>query len=89
MTNHLMIYFPEAPKCPEELLDGVLWSPTAAGGTDVKPCPNGASGKSNKNMRFVCFIHTWYRYAASSLTLVQKKKKLHIYKILFGISIPR
>ena len=53
-TNHLYIfmYFPEAPKCPEELFDGVLWSSTAAGGTDVKPCPNGASGKSN----IKCFI---------------------------------
>ena len=32
-------------------MDGVLWSATAAGGTDVKPCPNGASGKSKKKMR--------------------------------------
>ena len=34
----------DEPRCPEELLDGVLWSATAATGKDVKQCPNGASG---------------------------------------------
>lgn len=88
MTYHLIIFFPDAPKCPEELLDGVLWSPTAAGGTDVKPCPNGASGKSKKKMRFMCCLHTWYCYAASSLILVRKNGVI-CKRLLYRTSIPR
>ena len=40
----------DAPKCPEEVLDGVSWAVTAGGGTDVEPCPNGASGKWKKTV---------------------------------------
>ena len=86
MTNHLIIFFPEVPKCPADLLDGVLWSPTAAGGTDVKPCPYGASGKSKKKMRFRCCLHTWYRYAASSLMLVGKNN-VTFKRLLYSTSI--
>ncbi|XP_078361558.1 adhesion G protein-coupled receptor B2-like [Oculina patagonica] len=44
----LIIIKPEAPKCPEELLDGVFWSATAAGRADVKPCPHGARGTASR-----------------------------------------
>lgn len=30
------------------MLDGVSWSATAGGEADVKPCPKGAIGMSNK-----------------------------------------
>lgn len=42
---HVYLSNTDAPKCPEEKLDGVSWAVTAGGGTDVEPCPNGASGK--------------------------------------------
>ena len=63
------------------MVDNVLWSSTAAGGTDVKPCPNGASGKSKRKMRCMCFMHAWYREAAIANTRL-KKKWFHIYKII-------
>lgn len=44
-------YSADAPKCPAELLEGVSWAATAATGTDIQPCPKGASGKSAKGMR--------------------------------------
>ena len=84
-THHIIIYFPEAPKCPEELVDGVLWSATAAGGTDIKPCPNGASGKSKKKM---CFRFLNVRgiatHRASSLILIRKKMASNLQDCYMG-----
>ena len=36
-----------APKCRAETMQGVAWTATAQGGTDIQPCPSGASGKSS------------------------------------------
>ncbi|KAL9980408.1 hypothetical protein ACROYT_G008996 [Oculina patagonica] len=55
----LVIIKPEAPKCPKELLEGVIWSATAAGRTDVKPCPKGASGTASR----ICSGDVTWKYA--------------------------
>lgn len=44
----LVIVPPDAPKCPAERLEGVSWAPTAAGVTDVQPCPQGAIGFASR-----------------------------------------
>ena len=33
------------PRCSAETIQGVAWSTTAQGGTDIQPCPSGARGK--------------------------------------------
>lgn len=63
-------------------MDGVLWSGTAAGGTDVKPCPNGARGKSKK-MPF-----KFYMYALSlhsKLHIHSKKMASHLQDCCMGL----
>lgn len=38
------LFLLDSAECPEDTLGGVEWSPTAEGGMDIKPCPNGALG---------------------------------------------
>ena len=35
---------PDALECPPQLTNGVSWSATRGGQTDIKPCPQGATG---------------------------------------------
>ncbi|XP_067032059.1 uncharacterized protein [Acropora muricata] len=34
------------PRCSAETIQGVAWSTTAQGGTDIQPCPSGARGRA-------------------------------------------
>ncbi|XP_044174176.1 uncharacterized protein LOC114947269 isoform X3 [Acropora millepora] len=36
------------PRCSAETIQGVAWSTTAQGGTDIQPCPSGASGSATR-----------------------------------------
>ncbi|XP_068752097.1 uncharacterized protein [Montipora capricornis] len=38
----------DAPKCRAETIQGVAWTATAQGGTDIQPCPSGARGSASR-----------------------------------------
>lgn len=68
-------------------MDGVLWSGTAAGGTDVKPCPNGARGKSKK-MPFKFYMYALSLHSKLAHTH-SKKNGFTFTRLLYGTSILR
>ena len=69
----------DAPKCPAETIQGIAWSITAQGGTDVQRCPSGARGKPFS----IRLIHLLIQWAICKFSSASISKRVYMRSLCY------